>query len=102
MSSLAPATFASGNEQRPLYAAVTRLRIEASGQSVGAVSEALHRAADRLVGVNGFDDISRGQEVYERDLTEPDGSIFAYKGRLLVHPAIAVTDHATKEQIDNG
>jgi hypothetical protein len=69
-------------------AVVHRIRIEAYGQNVGDLSIALHRAADRMVGVNGNEFMSRGQEVYERSLKEAGDSSFAYSGRLILHPAL--------------
>lgn len=78
---------------------VNRVRIEASGPSVGAVSVALYEAARRMAGLNGFEhDPARGQEVYERNLEEPDDSRWAYSGRLILHPVVAeATDLSTEE-----
>jgi hypothetical protein len=89
-----PSTWATNEKAEP-HANVHRVRIEAHGPSVGAVSAALHAVAHRIVGINGVEDsIFVGHEVYERDINEPEGST-AYKGRLVVHPAINLTTEAS-------
>ena len=70
-------------------ARVSRIRIEAEGPTVGDVSAALNGVADRMAGLNGFEDAPfHGQEVYERNLDEPIDSSTTYSGRLILHPRI--------------
>lgn len=68
---------------------ISRVRLDAYGSCAGAVEKSLVNAADSL-DCNLFSQpAGRGQQVIERVLEEPDGSKFAFRGRLLLHPALA-------------
>lgn len=83
-----PATWGSNGPPEPDHATISRIRLDAYGTSAGICAQVLHDHAahiERLLGVS----VSRGQEVIERQLAEPADSMFAYSGRLLLHPDIS-------------
>ena len=65
---------------------ISRVRIDSYGHSPGAAASALHECANRLMAY--LPNCSYGEEVIERDLNEPDDSIYVWKGRLNLHPDI--------------
>jgi hypothetical protein len=69
---------------------ISRVQVQAFGPSIEAVAEELRAFAGRLGGLNGHaEEPMMGQQVVERDLGEPEGCDWAYKGRLLLHPNVA-------------
>lgn len=68
-------------------ALLSRLRLEAFGDSAAAVEWTLKRAARTIEETLDLEGCS-GEQVIERDVGEPDGD-FAYKGRLIYHPNVA-------------
>lgn len=69
---------------------ITRIRIEACGATIDDVTATLYPHADLIETLLGVH-VSRGECVIERQLSEPEASVFAYKGRLLLHPDIGHT-----------
>lgn len=70
-------------------ATICRVRVDAYGSNAEICSRVLHDHAhgiEQLLGVS----VARGEEVIQRKLGEPEGTIFAYEGRLLLHPDISV------------
>lgn len=69
---------------------ISRIRMDAYGNSPGDVSNTLYPHADEIEKLLGVP-VSRGEFVVERCLEEPDDSVFAFKGRLILHPDISTT-----------
>ncbi len=67
---------------------ISRIRLDAFGRTPDAVSETLYPHADLIEKMLGVD-VCRGECVIERQLAEPEGSLFAFKGRLLLLPDIS-------------
>lgn len=66
---------------------VTRVRIEAEGASASEVEAILYATADALE--ERFTWLaSRGEQVIQREVAEPDG-FSAFTGRLILHPNVA-------------
>lgn len=63
---------------------LTRIRLDAFGETPGAVTDTLYPHANLIEEMLGRE-ISRGEFVVERCLPEPDDSEFAFKGRLVLH-----------------
>lgn len=66
---------------------VTRVRIEAQGGSAAEVEATLRLVADTLESIYGWI-ASRGEQVIERQMAEPEGHT-AHAGRLILHPNVA-------------
>lgn len=67
---------------------ITRVRIEAQGASAAEVEATMVAAA------NVFDEgmrlqAIRGEQVIQREFSEPCGSPTAFSGRLVIHPNVA-------------
>lgn len=67
---------------------ISRIRLDAYGRTPGDVSETLYPHADYIEEMLGVG-VSRGEFVVERNLEEPEESVFAFKGRLILHPDIS-------------
>lgn len=66
---------------------ISRIRIEAYGHSADEVERTLYPHADLFEHVLGVS-VNRGECVIERAQDYPDDSVFAFKGRLVLHPDI--------------
>lgn len=77
---------------------ISRIRLDAYGKSPEDVANTLYPHADLIEGpaVLGVP-VSRGECVIERQLGEPEGSAFAFRGRLVLHPDISTTAGAARE-----
>jgi hypothetical protein len=71
---------------------ISRVRLEAYGRNAAAVEESLTNAADSLDDNLFASKSGRGEQVIERSQEEPDGSVFAFRGRLILHPALPLAD----------
>jgi hypothetical protein len=66
---------------------IAHIRLRAYGETADVCSRVMHDHAvliEEMLGVY----VTRGEEVIERSLAEPSGSLFAYEGRLTLHPDI--------------
>lgn len=66
---------------------IFNIRLRAYGETADVCSRVMHDHADLIEDMLGVH-VTRGEEVIERQLAEPDGSLFTYEGRLLLHPDI--------------
>lgn len=69
---------------------IFRVRVEAYGYSAADCENSLRKAADAMDVHLGLE-ASRGQQVIEKDAAEPEGSLFHFKGRLILHPNVSDT-----------
>jgi hypothetical protein len=67
---------------------ISRIRLDAYGKSPGDVSDTLYPHADEIEKLIGRE-ISRGEFVVSRNLKEPEGSFYAFEGRLVLHVDIS-------------
>jgi hypothetical protein len=67
---------------------ISRIRIEAFGQTAEAVERTLYPHADLIEEMLGIS-VARGECVLERSTEEPEGSRWAWKGRLQLHPDVS-------------
>ena len=67
---------------------ISRIRLDAYGQTADAVERTLYPHADEFEKVLGVS-VSRGECVIERQMEEQEHSMFAFKGRLILHPDIS-------------
>ncbi len=67
---------------------VFRVRVEAYGYSAADCENSLRKAADAMDVHLGLE-ATRGEQVIEKDSGEPEGSLFHFKGRLILHPNVA-------------
>lgn len=67
---------------------IFRVRVEAYGYSAADCENSLRKAADAMDVHLGLE-ASRGEQVIEKDAGEPEGSLFHFKGRLILHPNVA-------------
>lgn len=64
---------------------ISRIRLDAYGKTADEVERTLYPHADEIERIlNVF--VSRGECVIERQMKEPDDSIYAFSGRLTLHP----------------
>lgn len=66
---------------------ISRVRLDGYGTSADYCSRVLNDHADLIEQMLGVS-VSRGEEVIEKQLTEPVNSDFSYKGRLILYPDI--------------
>lgn len=66
---------------------IAHIRLRAYGETADVCSRVMHDHADLIEEMLGVF-VSRGEEVIERSLAEPAGSLLAYEGRLNLHPDI--------------
>ena len=64
---------------------ITRIRVEADGASAREVEEHLHAVANYLEPMLGGS-MSRGDQHIQQENGEPNGTRFAFQGRLTLHP----------------
>lgn len=67
---------------------ITRVRFDAYGPHAADVSDRLIGFATQVDGLLGVIECSYGECVIERNLGEEDGTPYAWKGRLTIHPSI--------------
>ena len=64
---------------------ITRIRVEADGASAREVEEHLHAVANYLEPLLGGS-MARGDQHIQQENGEPNGSRFAFQGRMTLHP----------------
>lgn len=67
---------------------ISRIRLNSYGSTAALCSQVLHDHANLIEEMLGVS-VSRGEEVIQRSLAEPDGCDYAYEGRLTLHPDVA-------------
>lgn len=67
---------------------ISRIRFDAFGSTAAEVENWLRAAASQTNHDLALQS-SFGEQVIERSLAEPEGSRFAFKGRLILHPNTA-------------
>lgn len=65
---------------------VSRIRLDAFGETAAAVEQALNTAAHKINEALEADAALDGDMVIERSSAEPYGTRHAYRGRLSIHP----------------
>jgi hypothetical protein len=68
---------------------ITRVRLEACGPSAARVEKALVLAAQAIDGQLHLQALMDGESVIERQVEEPFGGDFAWRGRLVLHANVA-------------
>lgn len=64
---------------------ISRVRLEAYGTTADEVERTLYPHADQIEELLNVQ-CSFGECVIERQLEEPDDCVYAFKGRLVIHP----------------
>lgn len=68
---------------------ISRIRLDAYGTTADEVERTLYPHADEIEKLLGVS-VARGACVIERNLNEPEESVFAFQGRLVLHPELGL------------
>lgn len=69
---------------------IARIRIDAYGSTAGETELMLLNFATECDKATGRPTCAYGEQVIERNMDEPYGSTFAFKGRLILHPDLGM------------
>lgn len=67
---------------------ISRVRIDAYGTEPAELHAELLAMATACDNLTGRPSCAYGEQVIERNLTEEDGTSFAWKGRITIHPDV--------------
>lgn len=79
---------------------ISRIRIETYGRCASHVEEQLLEFAAHCDEKIGASECAYGEMVIERQLEEPYGSEFAFKGRQILHPSLGVAPFVSQHVLD--
>jgi hypothetical protein len=69
---------------------ISRIRMDAFGETAQEVANILENHAHEITRLLG-NSVPYGEQVISRNLAEPEGSVFAWEGRMNLHPEIGRT-----------